>query len=196
MRRILLPGTLGVLWLCPAGETERVQHDAAHAMLDAAVAEYAKERRIRVPDPLLLSETEKGKPFFPALPEVHFNLSHCKGLAACLLSERECGVDVEHRRPLRPKVAKRVFSPEEQAALEAAADPDMLFTRLWTLKEAYVKAIGIGVSYPMREVCFSLDGDAVRSNRTDAVFWHRVEDDYAVSVCCLEPVSTPTVSRF
>lgn len=195
MRKLALPGLPGVLYLCPADGTEQMQHDAAHAMLREALAEYTEEKRIRIPDPLLVSEKQKGKPYYPALPEVHFNLSHCAGMAACLLAERECGVDVEHRRPLRPKVVRRVFSPEEQAALEAAADPDMLFTRLWTLKESYVKAIGIGVSYPMQEVCFALGDDAVRSNREDADFWHFTEGDFSVSVCCLRDMPNGTAPR-
>ena len=180
MRQLPLPEDFGVLYACPAGETEREQHAVAYAMLQEVLLRHAG-----LPELPEIARTEMGKPFFPAHPEIRFSISHTKGLAVCLLSDKECGVDTERRRPLREKVAARVFSPEEQAALAASDDPDMLFTRLWTLKEAYVKAIGIGVSYPLREVTFALDGDAVQSNRTDAVFFHTTAEDYAVSVCCL-----------
>lgn len=180
MRKLALPEEFGVLYACPAGETKREQHAVAYAMLREALQSYAG-----LPELPEIARTEMGKPWFPAYPEIRFSISHTRGLAVCLLSDRECGVDTERRRPLREKVAARVFSPEEQAALAAADDPDMLFTRLWTLKEAYVKAIGIGVSYPMRELSFTLDGDKVQSNRTDAVFFHTTIEDYAVSVCCL-----------
>ena len=177
----MLPAEYGVLYACEAGETEQEQHAVAYAMLQEVLEQekglcYAPE----------IARAIVGKPYFPEHPELHFNISHCRGLAVVLLSDKECGVDAERRRPLREKIMNRVFSPEEQAALQAADDPDMLFTRLWTLKESYVKAIGIGVSYPMRELSFSLQGDAVESNRTDADFCHLVEGEYAISVCLLK----------
>ncbi|MCR4644763.1 MAG: 4'-phosphopantetheinyl transferase superfamily protein [Oscillospiraceae bacterium] len=179
MRQLALPEDFGVLYACPAGETEREQHFAAYTMLQEVLRRHAG-----LPELPEIARTEMGKPWFPAHPEIRFSISHTKGLAVCLLSDKECGVDTEQRRPLREKVAARVFSPEEQAALAASDDPDMLFTRLWTLKESYVKAIGIGVSYPMREISFTL-GDTVQSNRTDAAFFHMTVEDHAVSVCCL-----------
>ena len=181
IRRLPLPEGFGQLYACAAGETEAEQHEAAYAMLQAVLCSgYG------IPALPEISRTELGKPSFPAYPALHFSISHTRGLAVVLLSDRTCGVDTERRRPLREKVAARVFSPGEQAALQAAEDPDMLFTRLWTLKEAYVKAIGIGVSYPMRELSFSLTDDGVQSNRADADFFHLIEGEYAVSVCILK----------
>ena len=180
MKKLLLPAEYGVLYACEAGEKGQEQHDAAHAML----REVLKQEKGLCNAPKI-ARTIVGKPYFPEYPELHFNISHCRGLAVVLLSDRECGVDAERRRPLREKIVNRVFSPEEQAALTASDDPDMLFTRLWTLKESYVKAIGIGVSYPLQEVTFALHGDAVQSNRQDAVFFHMTMEDYAISVCCL-----------
>lgn len=185
MKRLLLPECCGALYICSAEGTQAAQHEAAHALLAECLPLYAAERKLRLP--VHAPETTgMGKPFFPDTPELHFNLSHCSGLAACLLSPSECGVDVERRRPLRNKVAKRVFSSDEQKALAESEDPDMLFTRLWTLKEAYVKAIGVGISYPMREVCFRVTETGIQSNRTDAEFWHTLEGEFAVSVCLLK----------
>ena len=44
---------------------------------------------------------EKGKPFFPDRPDLHFNLSHCKTAVACALDKSPVGVDVQEVRPLR-----------------------------------------------------------------------------------------------
>lgn len=186
MQRLQIPEQFGSLYICPAAGTEQEQHTIAHSLLQEALSAYAQECRLSLPGMPILARTEKGKPYFPDYPAVHFNLSHCCGMAACLLSPYECGVDVEQCRPLREKVIRRVFSPEEQLALQAADNPDFLFTRLWTLKEAYVKAIGIGVSYPMREVCFSLTESKVISHRSDADFWNVTEGDFSVSVCILK----------
>lgn len=170
----------GMLYCCPAGETAAEQHAAAHALLAESVRQYTGK-----PAPLRMECTPMGKPFFPDMPSLHFNLSHCRGLAVCLLSSSVCGVDAEQRRPLRERVVHRVFSEEEQQALVAADDPDLLFTQLWTLKEAYVKAKGIGISYPMREVSFALTPDGIRSNREDAVFRQFAEGEHIISACFL-----------
>lgn len=190
MRRLGMPPQFGALYVCLADGTEQEQHTIAHALLREALSDYAQERQLRLPDMPEIARTEKGKPYFPDYPAVHFNLSHCRGMAVCLLSPHECGVDVEQRRPLREKVVSRVFSLEEQSALQTADDPDFLFTRLWTLKESYVKAIGIGVSYPMREVCFSLTETDILSNRPDADFRNITEGAFSVSVCVLKQKQT------
>jgi len=94
-----------------------------------------------------------------------FNLSHTRGMVALAVSRGvEVGVDVEaiDRRldPLR--LAARNFSPHERAALEATADAarPARFFDLWTLKEAYVKALGCGLQHDLRAFSVSFDAGA------------------------------------
>ena len=184
MRRLSLPDGFGALYVCTAPETEAAQSAAAHAMLRKVLPLYANEHGIALNgDPMLL-RSDMGKPYFAGLPGIFVNIAHCRGLAAVLLSACECGVDVESVRPLREKVVRRVFSDEEQRALSEAADPDRLFTRLWTLKESYVKAIGIGISYPMREVSFTL-GRTITCTKPDAAFCQLDEGEFILSACIL-----------
>lgn len=72
--------------------------------------------------------------------------------------------------------------------LAAAEEPDLLFTRLWTLKEAYVKAIGIGISYPLREVSFSFSGDRILSSKPEASFAQLLLPGHILSVCVMKPL--------
>jgi 4'-phosphopantetheinyl transferase len=96
-------------------------------------------------------------------PRLRFNISHTHGLVACALAlEHDIGVDVEHveRRLEIGRVAPSVFSPDERRAL-ATLEGEALRTRffqLWTLKEAYIKARGMGLALPLREITFQLDG--------------------------------------
>ncbi len=182
MTRLPLPPALGALFVSPADGTPQQLHDAAHALLREALTVWADERGIVLPAAPQLAATEDGKPYFTNVP-VHMSLSHCKGMAACLLAARPCGVDCEARRPLRERVAARCFADEERAALAVSDDPDMLFTRLWTLKESYVKMTGIGIRYPMRTLCFTPREGDVPSNRDDAQFWQTLLPPFAVSVC-------------
>jgi 4'-phosphopantetheinyl transferase len=91
----------------------------------------------------------------------HFNLAHSHGMVACALaSGREVGVDIEYLD--RPKsthdVAQRACAPDELADIDAAPEPDRQerFLVYWTLKEAYLKARGLGISVHLADVAFDL----------------------------------------
>lgn len=94
--------------------------------------------------------------------EFHFNLSHSGEMALCALGyERSVGVDVEAVKPIKrlDGLMKRTLVAEEQrqvAMVTAAAQPREFLQR-WTCKEAYLKAIGLGLAQPMQtvEVCLS-----------------------------------------
>lgn len=90
------------------------------------------------------------------LPPLRFNLSHTDGLCACVVTLASSGgIDVERMRPLDDllQLAQSSFSPCEYLALRAAppAEQAELFYFYWTLKEAYVKARGMGLSLPLSE---------------------------------------------
>jgi 4'-phosphopantetheinyl transferase len=95
----------------------------------------------------------EGKPFVAGSP-FRFNLSHTAGLIACSLSLREVGIDVERMetgsKTERPwaLLAKRFFSPEEQDYLFSflEASRHQIFYQIFTMKEAYAKALGQGLS--------------------------------------------------
>jgi len=91
------------------------------------------------------------KPFHQELRELRFNLSHCNGLVICAFAlGREIGIDSEStsRRGRTMSVAKRFFTEDEFKALQLvpAHAQALTFFRLWTLKEAYVKARGLGIA--------------------------------------------------
>jgi 4'-phosphopantetheinyl transferase len=105
-----------------------------------------------------------GKPTLPhdlpGCPGLAFNLAHADGLVACAVtSTGEVGIDVE-RISLRGAdpltLAARFFSPAEQLDLERCdvAERTTRFIEIWTLKEAYIKALGLGLSATLRD--FSL----------------------------------------
>lgn len=84
----------------------------------------------------------------------HFNVTHTEGVVVLAVAEGSpVGVDVE--RIDRPSnfegLARRFFAPEEAAVIAAADESQRaaLFYRIWTLKEAYVKAIGKGLAHPL-----------------------------------------------
>lgn len=161
------------------------QHENAHRLLafvlrrEYGISEYTLEKGRR------------GKPYLASHPHIRFNLTHCAEMAVCGIGETALGVDAECLREVRSGVVRRICAPSEAEELQKAKRPDLLFTRLWTLKESFIKAVGTGLSYPMRKAVFSFEEDMLRTNIIGARFWQYVIDNrYVISVCAAEPEET------
>jgi 4'-phosphopantetheinyl transferase len=96
-------------------------------------------------------------------PVLHFNLANTAGLVVCAVSvaHGSIGVDVERidRTVDFMAVAHRCFSAAEAAAVQALplAERPRRFFEYWTLKESYVKALGVGLALPLDEFSFTSD---------------------------------------
>jgi phosphopantetheine--protein transferase-like protein len=102
------------------------------------------------PELVRFGELPGGKPTL-AGRELEFNLTH-SGTWAMIAVSREVPVGIDLERPRRfasaarfERLAQRICSPEEQAAVAAAPNPEAFLLRLWVRKEAVVKAEGTGV---------------------------------------------------
>ena len=109
--------------------------------------------------------------------DLRFNLSHTHGLVACAVSHCiDVGLDVEYTGRAIDLIglASALFAPDERVRfdrLQGQAARDYFFS-IWTLKEAYAKARGIGMSLPFDGMCFEFD-----HAQTDVVFSDRCPDE-------------------
>ena len=131
---------------------------AAHALLGGLLASYAG-----LEHPPLIARTGRGKPYAPALAGLDFNLSHARDHALIAIArDQPLGVDLERiDRKLDPHdLARRFFAKREADALDALPEAQRrtAFLRLWTCKEAMMKALGAGISFGLDRVAFDLDG--------------------------------------
>ncbi len=104
-----------------------------------------------------------GKPAAEPDCGLRFNLSNSPGLVVCLIASGvEVGVDVEPcaRAGKIAELAPEVLSPLELAQLDALREDEKLdrALRLWTLRESYMKARGMGLSLPMKRFSFLFGG--------------------------------------
>jgi 4'-phosphopantetheinyl transferase len=124
-----------------------------------------------------------------------FNMSHSRGVGLVAVTEtKELGVDVEYIRAdfASEDIARRFFSPHEVAAFNALSNELRVaaFFRCWTRKEAYIKAIGRGLSQPLEGFDVTLAPDAppalLRADEDDASRWSLsdidVGNDYAAAL--------------
>ncbi|KAF0249532.1 MAG: phosphopantetheine-protein transferase, partial [bacterium] len=130
-------------------EHDRNRFTVARAILRTILGNYLGHN----PSDIKFSYAKNGKPFLENI-DLQFNVSHSQDLALCAFTyQRELGVDVEYLRLMKDaeQIAKRFFSPRE-SSLFCSLPPQeqqLAFFRCWTRKEAYIKAIGDGLSYPL-----------------------------------------------
>lgn len=147
-------------------EDDRHAYVAAHALGRVLLSSWAGG----APQDWRFHIGAHGKPEVagpPAGPRLRLNLSHTHGLAAAALTvNHDVGLDVEwlDRKPPGLAVARRFFAADECAQLERlpADAVDDAFLAFWTLKEAYVKAIGKGLAQPLASFAFTLEPLTVR----------------------------------
>jgi 4'-phosphopantetheinyl transferase len=136
----------------------------AHVLLRAVLSKYAHVP----PEAWAFTSNRFGRP--EILPwegfdaNLRFSLSRTRGMAVCgVARSMDIGVDVEEVRPLNDleTLSNHVLTEVEQSWLRRCAEDKRLdsFFQLWTLKEAYLKAKGVGLSQPLNEVGFELDGE-------------------------------------
>lgn len=111
-------------------------------------------------DALKLQKNDFGKPYFVGGPE--FSISHADQYAAVALSSDPVGVDIEGAR-CTLRIAKHFFAAAEVEAAEALSGVSqaLFLQRLWVAKEAFVKALGTGLTTPLDAFCVHLNGDTV-----------------------------------
>jgi 4'-phosphopantetheinyl transferase len=172
-------------------------------LLGRALARRALSRHSSIPPAAWQFTTNPfGRPMIsgPAgAPRLNFNLTHADGLVACVVSAQgEVGVDTEviDRTTGTTLIAEQYFCPLETADLKSLSGPlqrDRFF-QYWTLKEAFVKARGLGLSMPLNGFSFDLrDGQPIRVHfeppaEEEASAWHffqlRPTGRHVVAVAC------------
>ncbi len=140
---------------------DRHRHLVSRALLRTTLSRYADIP----PEGWTFATNSHGKPAVdnddPRARRISFNISHTGNLIVLgVCADRALGVDTEdtHARTRLLEIAERHFAPAETADLRAlpVAQRPLRFFRYWTLKEAYIKARGMGLSIPLERFAFDL----------------------------------------
>ena len=108
-----------------------------------------------------------GKPYLRDLPHWQFNLSHSKRHIAiiCGQTPHALGIDIEsYPRTIRPAVIEASLSAKEYAYYLMAAEPLRYWLQVWTLKEALLKAAGVGIQQDLRLLDTGFDGNKTQGS--------------------------------
>ena len=193
-------------------QADRDRYLATRALVRRVLSKYEPLH----PADWVFSRNAYGRPEIDVgrvgIRDLSFNISHTTGLIILAVTKgRAVGVDVESIRREKDllDVAKQILSPAElQELIKVPAEYQVdQFLRNWTLKEAYVKARGMGVSIPLQKVGFRLD----RSGGIDLEIAPELADDpnhwqcwqirpangYVLALCAerIEDLTTAIIAR-
>jgi len=181
----MLPGTVIEKTAQYKNTSDQLRHLAGEILSRAAIKRHTGAWP---KEPFLCSE--HGKPYLRHHP-VYFNVSHSGDYVALAISENNVGVDIEKLRLNKMRVARRFFSDTEINRLQASEIPDQDFTRLWSLKEAYLKYSGSGLTealntFTVRESqqphIFEVY-DSAGKQKSIRLFHKTINNLYFLSVC-------------
>ena len=140
-------------------DRHRREYLTTRALVRTALSHY----RPCAPEAWRFQTNPYGKPTVDPDCGLRFNLSNSPDLVVCLIAQGvEVGVDAEpiERSEKIAELAQEVLSPLEMFQLETLRGPEKLdrILSLWTLKEAYIKARGMGLSLPLSKTSFLFGG--------------------------------------
>jgi 4'-phosphopantetheinyl transferase len=180
-------------------EKHRQHFIVARGFLRSVVARYLEMQ----PEALRFSYGAYGKPTLASEHVLRFNLSHSHEVALLAVAlDAELGVDVEHIRAdfASEEIARRFFSRTEVEVFNALPKEEQVaaFFRCWTRKEAYIKAIGKGLSQALDAFDVTLAPDVqpalLRAEGDDASRWLLTDinagDSYAAALAIEAPITT------
>jgi len=176
----------------------RRKEDRDRALLGALLMRYALSQTCSLPfKDIKIQKNEYGKPSLSACHRIHFNLSHAGEWIVLLISEHPVGVDVEQINSIDLTGMDLFFSKREWDRLSSYEGQQKLdcFYDLWTLKESYMKALGLGMSLPPNSFWISYDPCITVQPHQGDQHWHfkqyALSPDYKLSACSASP-SFPT----
>ena len=139
---------------------------------------------------IIFDENSYGKPYLKNNKDFHFNISHAGEWIVCATHCLPVGIDIEHIRHIDFDIAKRFFTNEEYMDLMTTDSSNRLsyFYSLWTLKESYIKAAGMGMAIPLDSFEFKLSNTGIelktKNDFQDCFFkMYDIDERYKMAVC-------------
>ncbi|MCD4734424.1 MAG: 4'-phosphopantetheinyl transferase superfamily protein [Bacteroidales bacterium] len=137
------------------------------------------------PEKIRIERHKKGKPYLADYPSLRFNISNSgKRVVFAFSIDEEIGIDLEYIRKLSDldELIMKNFTPDERAYIEkTATDKQYRFFKFWTVKEAYLKAIGEGMRLTPDNLEFSVENGKYKLQTISGVFEHedRIFEDFS-----------------
>mgnify|MGYP004445425849 CR=1 FL=1 len=170
-----------------SNEGPRTERACAYLLLAKAL----KKEGIEIRD-LTFELKENRKPRIVNEDMPDFNLSHSGEYVVCMISEEPCGCDVEMISRKMTSIVRRYYTEEEKKAVIKCRDGNetepnqALAMSIWTMKESFIKPIGLGLSVPLESFCSIERLPKIRQNIAEGDYYVKtfaINDEYVCAFC-------------
>lgn len=126
---------------------------AALPIWTALAAPRALEKWGITNEDVCIARNQYGKPCLVHQPEIHYNVSHSGEWVVCVVHSSPVGIDVQELKECSWGIVEQFFHPRERAYLSSLEKGQLpqAFCDVWSMKEAYIKAIGKGLHQPLQD---------------------------------------------
>lgn len=129
-----------------------------------------------------------GKPYLDDT-NIFFNISHSGDYAICALSDKEIGIDIQQIRKTTSNITEKCFSDDETKYINSFENDDKLeaFYRIWTLKESFIKNIGVGLALPLKDFSINIGNEiTIKQTVNNNIYYFEelnIDSNYKCSLC-------------
>jgi len=160
---------------------------------------YILSKKLNIsPKHLTYTFNEKGKPFLQNHP-LYFNLSNSDTHIVMVTDSRDIGIDIESQRDIELDIAERFFSQAETTDIFRSHSPKERFFEYWTLKEAFLKCIGTGLSKPLNSFTTHqtspIHYELIENFQTYYLYQTYLEEHIPLSLCSILPIPSVTITH-
>jgi 4'-phosphopantetheinyl transferase len=171
----------------------RFWEDRQRSLLGQVLVRYAIIKNFYLAnDEIKIIRNTYGKPFISGIGGIYFNVSHSGDWVVFVINTENVGIDVQEVTDIKVSIAEHFFSREENEFLAALGKEEKLsgFYNMWSLKEAYIKALGLGFTMPLNSftVIRTSEGFEVKCTKERKFYLKQypIDNGYKLSVCSKE----------
>lgn len=137
------------------------------------------------PDEISFDFNENKKPFIISQPDFHFNISHSGNWMTMILSNNPCGIDVEIIQPdfNFKEVMQSAYHPDEIGYVQQSQDNTKAFFRIWTIKESFLKATGVGLIDNLSDLNMMENSTLLEDTIPWQIQSYMIDQGYWCSIC-------------
>lgn len=155
------------------------------------------------PEKLIFGANKYGRPYlkFPRIKDFDFNLSHSGDYIVIAIADCPIGIDIERIKPLDTKIAIDYFTEQELKYLGSRRGKQSeRFYKIWVLKESFIKAVGRGLSFPIKKINFEYKGGGntvLKLKYLNKKWFFRIygiDKNYKMAICSNKNKFPPKVS--
>jgi len=120
--------------------------DYIRSLLSSVLLYYALNKNGIEKKDIIIEKSPRGKPFLINFKNIDFNITHSGDWVACAIDSNDIGIDIEQIKDIDLTDYKEILTSEETDYINGKLEN---FYQIWTLKESFLKALGLGVYKPL-----------------------------------------------